>query len=199
MRSPAGSISRPRYALLWPSNVFIEPSADSDCASGYILPTIMEWGHCFNLRIGGRIFGSDLDEDDEVLCGLFFENGSVGPLLPSPATYTDYHRFRRLPPRSPKWSEWNAEPQCTLFEPLPTAMRPRVPEPWTVPPPPNDAVQITTGVLPVEKPTAKYKRSTVEETAKEKARFTAAERLKAKASTLRCNTLQELMALVRTP
>lgn len=52
-----------------PLRVLIPPGAD--VAEGFVLPTIMAWGRCFNIRIGGHLFGLDLDVDDDILSDAF--------------------------------------------------------------------------------------------------------------------------------
>ena len=47
------------------------------------MPTIKEWGRCFNLIIGNRVFGRDLKADEEFLserCGWEYVQSSFLPL-----------------------------------------------------------------------------------------------------------------------
>ncbi|KZV84687.1 hypothetical protein EXIGLDRAFT_776269 [Exidia glandulosa HHB12029] len=84
----------------------------------FIVPTLVEWGKCFNVRLGTRIFGRDLKEDDKILEQLEFNT-------------------LRLPARGIHWADWKADNQLTVFESLPPALQPtlehRLPQTWIPP------------------------------------------------------------------
>ncbi|KZW00339.1 hypothetical protein EXIGLDRAFT_745624 [Exidia glandulosa HHB12029] len=91
---------------------------DAAFAQDLIVPTLLEWGKCFNIRVGQRVFGSNLKEDDKILEQLEFNT-------------------LKLPRRGKIWKEWKSENQVTLFEPLPRALQAtlehRLPKAWIPP------------------------------------------------------------------
>ncbi|EJD44025.1 hypothetical protein AURDEDRAFT_166744 [Auricularia subglabra TFB-10046 SS5] len=89
----------------------------------WVVPTLCEWGRCFNLRLGSRTFGQDLLGNDQLLSDLPF-NAWV------------------LPDRGASWSSWDSSQQLTMFQQRPPELEPHVPAVWT--PPPRTCVQVFT-------------------------------------------------------
>ncbi|KZV83823.1 hypothetical protein EXIGLDRAFT_754177 [Exidia glandulosa HHB12029] len=146
---------------------------DPETTTGFVLPTIMHWGRCFNLKVGGRVFGVDLKEDDALISETF-----------------DFG-MKRPPPRGSEWDDWDSTSQCTLFEPLPEELkhRPRpTPLAWTAPPAPGGTHIVTLALDPIDKPNLPFKKG-------DKAgrmKFTREQREIALRNQVRCDTLEEL-------